>query len=273
MKNIFYTFFVVQALIFESIYAQKNELGVFLGSAGYHGDIGRDYIGGVLLDQSLAMGFIHKINFHEYLSFRSCFQIGKIKADDANAKSIERQNRNLNFESKIIDLSLGFEFNFYKFFARPRIKRSTPYIYAGISYFKFNPQAKNSMNILVDLQTLGTEGQGTNLTAIEKYNLSNWAIPFGFGYKTNFGKSISLGIEWIWRASQTDYLDDVSKYYVDEIYLTSESAEMANPSENQTIAGKKRGNPNNKDWYNFTGITLSYKIKNKPLKCPKELLP
>ena len=29
----------------------------------------------------------------------------------------------------------------------------------------------------------------------------------------------------------------------------------------------------NNDWYNFTGLTISYKLKNKPKKCPKELLP
>jgi hypothetical protein len=273
MKNIFFIIFVIPLFLAGSASAQKNELGIFLGSAGYHGDIGRDYVGGVLSEQSPAMGFIYKINFHKYLSFRSSVQYGTIKANDAEAISIERQNRNLRFQSRIIDMSLGFEFNFYKFLARPRRQTSSPYLYAGLSYFTFNPQAKNSMDILVDLQSLGTEGQGTNATSQQKYNLSSWAIPFGFGYKTNFGKNISLGIEWIWRAGQTDYLDDVSSYYADEMYLSVESAEMANPGVNQTIVGKTRGNPNNKDWYHFTGITLSYKIKNKPLKCPKELLP
>ena len=27
------------------------------------------------------------------------------------------------------------------------------------------------------------------------------------------------------------------------------------------------------DWYNFTGVTFTYKIKNKPKKCPKALRP
>jgi hypothetical protein len=132
---------------------------------------------------------------------------------------------------------------------------------------------KMQKNILVNLQSLGTEGQGSNASNIEKYNLSSWALPFGFGYKTNYGENLSLGIEWIWRSARTDYLDDVSGYYVDENYLTSESAEMANPGVVDTMVGKTRGNPNNKDWYHFTGITLSYKIKNKAVKCPKELLP
>jgi hypothetical protein len=46
MKNIFFIIFVIPLFLAGSASAQKNELGIFLGSAGYHGDIGRDYVGG-----------------------------------------------------------------------------------------------------------------------------------------------------------------------------------------------------------------------------------
>ena len=65
----------------------------------------------------------------------------------------------------------------------------------------------------------------------------------------------------------------MSGYYVNSSLLSDEAAEMANQSTDDAIIGKTRGNPNNNDWYNFTGITISYKIKNRPVKCPKELLP
>ena len=78
---------------------------------------------------------------------------------------------------------------------------------------------------------------------------------------------------WIWRTTATDYIDDVSGYYVNTDFLSEEAAEMANPGTTNSIFGKRRGNPNNNDWYNFAGITISYKIKNRPVKCPKELLP
>ena len=269
-KNILIT---LMLFISGVLLAQKNEFGVFMGSSGYHGDVGHNQIGGVLSYQSPAMGLMHKINFHDYLSFRSSIQIGTVKADDALSKDTNTQARNLSFRSRIVDVNMGFEFNFHRFMIRKRRTVYSPYIFAGLSFLAFNPQAQNSLGQWVNLQALGTEGQGTAATNIDKYSLSSLAIPFGLGYKANIGGKIALSVEWIWRAAQTDYLDDVSGYYVDENYLSEEALEMSNPGTIDVTTGKTRGNPNNNDWYNFTGFTISYKIKNKPKKCPKALLP
>lgn len=267
-------FFILLALcIYRVSLAQKNELGIFMGTSGYHGDIGNEQIGAILFRQSPSMGLLHKVNFHDYLSFRSSIQIGTLKADDANSKNLNTQQRNLSFRSRIIDVNMGFEFNFYKFMIRKRRTVYSPYVFAGLSFFTFNPQALNLNGQWIDLQPVGTEGQGLASVGIDKYSLVNWSIPFGLGYKANIGEKIAIGLEWVWRASQTDYLDDVSAYYVDESALSSLAAEMANPGNNSITPGKSRGNPNTNDWYNFAGITFSYKIKNRPNKCPKALLP
>ena len=269
-KNVF---FLILLFISNISMAQKNEYGVFIGGTGYYGDIGHNEIGGVLLHQSVAIGLINKINFHDYLSFRSSVQVGKLKADDSLSKHKNIQSRNLSFESNILDVNIGFEFNFQRFMIRKRRIVYSPYVFAGLAFFSFNPTAENSYGQIVELQNLGTEGQDSPANNKNKYNLNSIAIPFGIGYKANIGEKLALGIEWIWRATQTDYIDDVSGYYVNSSYLSDESAEMSNPSEINVIEGKTRGNPNNNDWYNFTGLTISYKIKNKPKKCPKELLP
>lgn len=253
--------------------AQKNELGVFIGSSGYYGDIGHSQIGGIFSHQSPAIGISHKINFHDYLSFRSSILYGTLKADDALSNDPNTQSRNLSFRSKIMDINIGFEFNFKRFKIHKRKTIYSPYIFAGLSFFSFNPQAQNNFERWVDLQDLGTEGQETEANATKKYNLNSLAIPFGIGYKANLNEKIALSVEWVWRTTATDYIDDVSGYYVNPNLLSDEAAEMANRSTNDEIVGKTRGNPNNNDWYNFTGITISYKIKNKPVKCPKELLP
>ena len=252
--------------------AQKNELGLFLGSSGYYGDIGNNQIGGIFMNQSVAIGVSHKINFHEYLSFRSSIQYGKLKGDDASSNNLYIQSRNLNFRSQVLDINMGFEFNFQRFKLHKRKTIYSPYIFAGLSIFTFNPQAQNTMGQWINLQNLGTEGQESTATSIDKYSLYSLAIPFGIGYKANINKEIAMSIEWIWRTTATDYIDDVSGYYVDEYYLKDDALEMANPSQNNLVIGKTRGNPNNNDWYNFTGITISYKLKNRPVKCPKELL-
>jgi hypothetical protein len=46
---------------------------------------------------------------------------------------------------------------------------------------------------------------------------------------------------------------------------------------NYPVAGTQRGNPNNKDWYYFTGLTLSFRLLNgnistgKGMACPKNV--
>ncbi|GIR13119.1 MAG: hypothetical protein CM15mP23_16940 [Cryomorphaceae bacterium] len=66
----------------------------------------------------------------------------------------------------------------------------SPYIFAGLSFFTFNPQAQNNLNQWINLQNLGTEGQETVANSNNKYNLSSFAIPFGMGYKANLNKKL-----------------------------------------------------------------------------------
>lgn len=254
-------------------YAQKNEFGLFIGSAGYFGDIGHDRAESVIAHQSPAIGFTYKRNIHDYLSLRTSLKSASIYADDSHSKFAYRNDRNLSFKSEIIDFSFGFEFNFAKYIIRKRRTIKSPYLFAGISMVAFNPKAQNDQMQWIDLQPLGTEGQETASNQSGKYALTALTIPFGIGYKVNVGTKLAIALEWTWHAAKTDYLDDVSGYYVSENYLSDEAAEMANRSDLEVIPGKTRGNPNNNDWYNFTGITISYKFKNRPKKCPKALLP
>ena len=258
-------------LINNASYAQKNEFGVFIGSSGYFGDVGHEKAESTIFHQSPAFGVVYKLNTHDYLSFRSSIQTGTVKADDNWATNPSIINRNLKFQSTIIDFNLGFEFNFFKFNIRKNKTIYSPYIFAGISGFIFNPKV---LGTNIELQPLGTEGQGSNApNTTEKYSRTALSIPFGLGYKMNISKKMAISIEWTWRAAQTDYLDDVSTQYVDEKYLSQDAIVWANPSQVTIPPGKSRGNQNNNDWYNFTGITFSYKIKNRPKKCPKALLP
>lgn len=252
-------------------HAQKHELGLFIGGSGYLGDIGHDRIGQILSQQSPALGFIHKMNLHEHISLRSSFQIGMIKGDDISSKNPNKQARKLSFQSRIIDLSVGVEFNFYEFTVHRNEISYSPFIFAGLSFFSFNPQAKNNDGKWTDLQPIGTEGQGTLASNKNKYELTSWAIPFGLGYKANIGDKLGLSLEWTWRASKTDYLDDVSSYYPDPKFLTEYANEFSNPGNLDNVAGKTRGNPNLNDWYNFTGFTITYKITNKLKQCPRAL--
>lgn len=267
-KNILITF----ALLFSGVsLAQKHELGVFFGSTGYYGDLKDNQFGEIINHQNPAIGFVHKMNLHEHVSFRSSIQVGTVKADDLLSDDPNKQKRNLSFQSRVMDVSVGFEFNFFEFAAQKRKITHSPYVYGGISYFTFNPQAKNNQGQWVDLQPIGTEGQLADGSSPNKYELSSWAIPFGLGYKVNVGDKLGISFEWAWRATATDFLDDVSGYYPDPNLLSEEAAELSNPGNLPDVVGKTRGNPNLNDWYNFAGFTLTYKIKNKLKQCLRAL--
>ena len=51
--------------------------------------------------------------------------------------------------------------------------------------------------------------------------------------------------------------------------MTNQAQELSDPTNNPQInyAGRERGNPDKKDWYSFTGITLSFKLKNNTAGC------
>ena len=127
----------------------------------------------------------------------------------------------------------------------------------------------------VRLQPLGTEGQETTkYNDRQKYALTQIGIPFGVGLKFNLGNAFNIGLETGIRKTFTDYLDDVSTTYPVTGYLQRNSqggalAEQLSNRSIKTIDGKPsilvtdgksvaRGNPDNKDWYMFSGLTVTY---------------
>jgi hypothetical protein len=79
-------------------------------------------------------------------------------------------------------------------------------------------------------------------------------------------ENLSISLEWAMRATFTDYLDDVSTVY--QGALGGNSALLAD----QTLSTnskdfRQRGFANTNDWYNFTGITISWLFQKPSFKC------
>ena len=120
---------------------------------------------------------------------------------------------------------------------------------------------------MVDLQPLGTEGQGTAVVGSEEYSLTQVAIPLGGGIKIAVNPSFNIILEYGVRKTFTDYLDDVSTTYPGNILsMTNEAIYMSDPSGSH-LSGEQRGDPDKKDWYSFAGITLSFKLNNNSKGC------
>lgn len=207
---------------------------------------------------------------------------GTISGTDDNAETEASQIRNLNFRSNILDIGGNLEWNIMGFESGSRDYIFSPYLFGGLSIFKFDPEAycEACTEEYIRLQPLGTEGQGTTLhNERVKYALTQVSIPFGAGFKFNFASTWNLGFELGWRKTFTDYLDDVSTTYPTYEVLTAESGALAARLSHRyaEIGGENvkyglldeepRGNPTNMDWFMFTGITLTYTIM--PPSCYK----
>jgi len=185
-------------------------------------------------------------------------------------------NRNLHFKSILLEFGTALEINFYEYMIGSKHDNFSPFLYGGLSYINFNPQAELD-GVWYELNPLRTEGQGSVLMD-DPYSLNQLVLPFGIGIKANIGGRLALNIEYGVRKTFTDYLDDVSTVYANEDLLREDngllSVSLADQSlqsilPNGTNEGTARGNPNNNDWYFVSQISLALRLGPPNLGCFK----
>ncbi|MGZ5282482.1 MAG: type IX secretion system protein PorG [Bacteroidia bacterium] len=261
--------------------AQFWEIGGMIGGSNYAGDLSPTPI--VLKETHPAIGAFVRANVKKSLSFKGNLYYGVVSGTDENTTVEKNRRRNLNFRSSILEVGLNAELNLMPFETGSRKNKTAPYVFGGLAIFKFDPKAYFDTNPnddtegeYVRLQPLGTEGQGTTqFNDREKYSLTQVSIPFGMGLKHNFSGNWNVGLEAGLRKTFTDYIDDVSKTYVEYYILDQQGSELSpiladrtqeyDPTHNPENRTKleERGNETTKDWYMFAGITVSYTIMPK----------
>ena len=247
--------------------AQVSELGITGGVTYYIGDLNpyRHYP----KDTKLAYGVLYRYNFSDRYAIRLQALNGTLQAYDSNSNDSLHQIRNLHFRARLLEFSALFEVNFRKYRSRDKdSKKWTPFIFGGLAYYRAAPQAQLD-DTWYDLQPLGTEGQGTSARpGSDVYAVDNICIPFGAGFKVNVGR-VDFQLEWGLRRTYTDYIDDVSTTYVDRDLLAFENgplaATLADPSalgqeEEYPNEERARGDQNTRDWYQYTGLSVTYII-------------
>jgi hypothetical protein len=230
---------------------------------------------------------------------------GTLKGSDAESAKggfdgQARQLRNLSFRNRIQEFSITAVFDLFENNGTyiSRVKW-TPYAFLGFAVFHHNPQAIAPKTYLdgtpdpkagqwVDLQPLGTEGQNSALQqgdvnfGIKPYSLIQMAIPFGVGGRFRLNEVFDLWADVGFRYTFTDYLDDVSKNYVDLGVFKDPLAQAMSYRTNEVAAptwsyvgrdGKTynvvngygsefkdnvRGHKGSKDVYMVTSIKLTY---------------
>lgn len=291
MKNIFSTFILLSIFTlgfgqkkgFKRPAATNQELGIALGVSNYLGDLA--WKGKIpIIEESNprafrpAAGVYYRNNFTKFTSIRASFFMGGLYGNDAQTNGDPaRLNRNLSFRSIVADVSLMLEWNILPYKIGDKKRLFTPYLGIGISGFYFNPQAQLNGR-WVNLQPLGTEGQGI-IDGTKKYSKIQFAVPGAFGVKANITKKIALGLEFQYRYTFTDYLDDVSSnsYVSAELFTDNYIAAVAADANalayrplDETITPREtdqRGESTFKDNYYFVMLSLSLKIGKSNNTC------
>ena len=207
--------------------AQIHEVGVFLGGSNYIGDVGKT---NYVNPNELAFGFLYKWNKSPRHAWRISYTQSKITANDLDSKVSGRYKRGYNFENNIKEISAGLEFNFFDFNLHEFGTKVTPYVYTGLCYTNYD-----------ELYVLNGETK-------KDINHGTFAIPMTVGVKTNITKEWILGFEVGARYTMTDNLD-------------------GSLPKNANLEPLKFGNINSKDWYVFSGFTLTYTFGEKPCYC------
>jgi hypothetical protein len=301
---------------------QYFSLGISLNALNYFGDLApvpKNFSTNPSLTKP-AIGFSYALRIGPRQTIQASFAYGGIRGSDNlsadkndNINGLYRYQRNLSFRNRIKELSVVMVIDYFKNNSVYLNRVSwTPYAFAGVAIFHHNPQAQVPATDLngnrfsnagewVNLQPLGTEGQHAKLNkgdanySIQPYKLIQPAIPFGVGARFRLNDQFDLSSEFSVRYLFTDYIDDVSRNYVDlgafgnnELTkaLSYRSNEIATPNQQyiSNYDGRSysvlqgygmenksnvRGNKNNNDLYTVFTVRVTYLMDKHHFKRPK----
>lgn len=245
-------FYILCKLIFGSLIlllsnqlqAQQYELGFGLGGATYTGDIIRQIDPSQIGIQGTLFG---RRNFDNAWSLRAGISISRLNATDS-VSPIDPMAfaRNSYFTGTVFEGAAVMEFHFLDYLSYQSLNRYSPYGFVGLGYSLFSGDGRSYM---------GDSGYN-------KYTVGTPVIPFGLGVKYKLKDRLFLAMEFGFRATFTDNLDRIAE---NDIFL---SRFIEDPDTGDQILNPQAfnfGNSNDKDWYYFLGISLSYSFHQ--VKC------
>lgn len=245
------------------------EVGAWGGVSHYFGDLNTSYS---ITDLNPAGGIMARYNFNKRVCLKFSGNYTQIEAYDSDSDNIFEIQRNLSFQSEIVDGTAQLEFNFLPYEHGSYDEWFTPYMFAGFSFFYYNPTAELDGETY-ELRNMGTEGQFRG----EEYRTTDVAFTFGGGFKFDINYRWSVNIELSSRAVGTDYLDDVSGTYpdmedvenlrgIEAVLLSDRSREIVGDLNAIGEEGRQRGNGKDNDIYATLGVGLVYYFGK--IRCP-----
>lgn len=214
----------------------RYELVGGIGVSNFFGDLGgggsglsyyKRFLGDVEISStrpSILVGMRYKVT--PSLSVRYNIIYGFLHGADKLSNDEGRKARNLSFYTHIVEndfigeYSIIKESNSKRWSARQKRKiRSYSlnlYLFGGIGGFYFDPRAKSTVDgKYYRLRNIGTEGQTDPNSGKNKYLPVALCVPVGLGVKVGLNRLWDVGIEYGYRWTMTDYIDDVGGSYYD----------------------------------------------------------
>jgi|APTNR8051073442_1049403.scaffolds.fasta_scaffold00213_25 hypothetical protein len=212
----------------------RFEAGAMLGLANYQGDLVEETVP-LFKEGSLGGGIMGRYVFTYALAVRANLMLGKITGDDYNYDNEFRRRRGAQFSSSIFELSVVGEWEplgQWRYLSRGAgfKKLISPYVFAGLGFTFTNPKTDFSRADFDDVKLAAMIERDQNA----RYFKTRISTPIGFGVKFDLSEYWVAGVEFGMRYPFTDYLDGVSL----------------------------SGNPDKKDWYQFSGITLCKRFRD-----------
>lgn len=257
---------IVFILLSSLAMAQRMHVGLFGGASAYNGDMTSSIFPKKVTNGAIGLTLNYEAT--DNLFIRTGFTYSIVGGADRYSKKPDLVLRNLSFETTILEFSTVAEYNLLNLYE----SRYTPYAFAGLAVYRFNPYTYDITGQKVFLKPLSTEGQGISGYPDRKpYNLTQLAIPFGGGVKFAINDNMRVGLELGVRYLFTDYLDDLSKGYIDPadllaakgqqaVDLSYRGDEVLGGSSTYPAKGQQRGSPNAKDYYYFAGAHVTYRL-------------
>lgn len=262
MRKTFFLLFISLSVLSN---AQRIHVGVFGGVAAYNGDLTEKIFPKNVTNGALGITVNYELS--DQIMLRGGITYAIVGGADRFSEKSALLDRNLAFETKVLEFSAIGEYYLFNLYDR----RISPYGFAGLAVYSFNPYAFNGSTQKTFLQPLSTEGQGISGYSSKPYSLTQLAIPFGGGVKFAVTDNLRVGIEMGIRKLFTDHFDDVSGNYADpadllaakgqlSVDMSYRGDEVSGGNTTYPTKGAQRGSAKNKDWYYFSGLHLTYKL-------------
>lgn len=281
----------------------KWEVGLNFGPSFFLGDLGGNSGKGTnnLKDMNLEFTKLMKGGFvtmypKDWIGLRLAANITYLEGSDdiITTKGINelwRKQRNLDFKTNVFEAYAALEIFPTMIFQRDKSysPKLRPYGLVGVGVFNFDPKGSitdaSGNKTWYKLHSLRIEGQGMPEYPDSKpYKLTQLNIPLGAGIKYYASERINLSTEILYRKTFTDYIDDVSRNYIDPVnynkYLSAADAVLAYKLSDKSIGiiypgmtryppNTQRGDP--KDGDTYFSLVLKLGIRLGPIDQSSEL--